>query len=217
MEMLMNKIYLALILLIIILLGYTIEDAVSDVTSSGATTNTQSNNAGSNTAITGGYESSTTYQSGSSSNSTTSNTTNNSTNQKTAVNTSSAPNLSVYGQDSCVIPLSIGMTVIGFSTSMGTYYHDNECERRKKSKLLNGLGMKVAAISLMCQDKDVWESMRSAGTICPVDGLIGEQAEKRWEELGGFYRTKERNNEKYFTNSFNTNNYKRRHFSKSNY
>ena len=157
--MLMNKIYLALILLIIIILGYTIEDAVSDVTSSGATTNTQSNNAGSNTAITGGYESSTTYQSGSSSNSTTSNTTNNSTNQETAVNPSSAPAMSVYGQDSCVIPLSIGMTVIGFSTSMGTYYHDNECERRKKSKLLNGLGMKVAAISLMCQDKSVWKSM----------------------------------------------------------
>ena len=40
--------------------------ASADVTSSGATTNTQTNNAGSNTAITGGYESSTTYQSGSS-------------------------------------------------------------------------------------------------------------------------------------------------------
>ena len=34
----------------------------ADVTSSGSTTNTQSNNAGSNTAITGGYESSTTYR-----------------------------------------------------------------------------------------------------------------------------------------------------------
>jgi hypothetical protein len=208
MEMLMNRIYLALILLIIIILGYTIEDAVSDVTSSGATTNTQSNNAGSNTAITGGYESSTTYQSGSSSNSTTSNTTNNSTNQKTAVNTSSAPNLSVYGQDSCVIPLSIGMTVIGFSTSMGTYYHDNECERRKKSKLLNGLGMKVAAISLMCQDKSVWKSMMDAGTPCPIDGLIGEQAKQRWEELG---------NEKHLDAVNATSSGKRRHFSKSNY
>ena len=40
--------------------------------------------------------------------------------------------MSVYGQDSCVIPLSIGMTVIGFSTSMGTYYHDMECEEERK-------------------------------------------------------------------------------------
>ena len=139
MEMSVRKLLLAVIIFTVIILGYAIEDAVSDVTSSGATTNTQSNNAGSNTAITGGYESSTTYQSGSSSNTTTTNTTNNSTNQKTAVNTSSAPAMSVYGQDSCVIPLSIGMTVIGFSTSMGTYYHDMECERRKKAKLLNGI------------------------------------------------------------------------------
>ena len=175
--------------------------ASADVTSSGATTNTQTNNAGSNTAITGGYESSTTYQSGSSSNTTTTNTTNNSTNQKTAVNTSSAPAMSVYGQDSCVIPLSIGMTVIGFSTSMGTYYHDEECERRKKSKLLNGLGMKVAAISLMCQDKDVWQAMMDAGTPCPIDGLIGEEARKRW-------------NEKDVTPATATSSSKRRHFTK---
>jgi hypothetical protein len=180
--------------------------AYADVTSSGATTNTQSNNAGSNTAITGGYESSTTYQSGSSSNSTTTNTTNNSTNQETAVNPANAPAMSVYGQDSCVIPLSLGVTVIGFSTSMGTYYHDMECERRKKSKLLNALGMKVAAISLMCQDKTVWRSMMNAGTPCPVDGLIGEQAKKRWEELG---------NEKHFDTVNATSISKRRHHKKS--
>ena len=178
----MNRILLAIIVLIMIILGYAIEDAVSDVTSSGSTTNTQSNNAGSNTAITGGYESSTTYQSGSSSNTTTNNETNNTTNQKTAVNTSSAPAMSVYGQDSCVIPLSIGMTVIGLSTSMGTYYHDKECELRKKTKLLNGLGMKVAAISLLCSDKKVWKAMMNAGTPCPIDGLIGEEAKKRWLE-----------------------------------
>lgn len=181
--------------------------AHADVTSSGATTNTQSNNAGSNTAITGGYESSTTYQSGSSSNSTTSNTTNNSTNQETAVNPANAPAMSVYGQDSCVIPLSLGVTVIGFSTSMGTYYHDMECERRKKSKLLNALGMKVAAISLMCQDKSVWRSMMNAGTPCPIDGLIGEQAKKRWEELG---------NEKHIDSVNATSSSKRRHFNKFN-
>jgi hypothetical protein len=180
MEMLINKIYLALILLIIIILGYTIEDAVSDVTSSGATTNTQSNNAGSNTAITGGYESSTTYQSGSSSNSTTSNTTNNSTNQETAVNPSSAPAMSVYGQDSCVIPLAAGVTVIGFSGSFGSYMIDKDCQLRKQAKLLNGLGMKVAAISLMCQDKNVFEAMMDAGTPCPYQGLIGEAAREAW-------------------------------------
>jgi len=166
-----------------------IENAIADVTSSGSTTNTQSNNAGSNTAITGGYESATTYQSGSSSNSTTNNETNNSSNTKTAVNPASAPSMSVYGQDSCVIPLSAGVTVIGFSGTFGSYYVDEECERRKSVAVLAKLGMKVAAISLMCQDDKVWRAMMDAGSPCPIDGLIGDKAKAKWiekrkEELG---------------------------------
>ena len=169
------------VMLVIIAL-LSIENAISDVTSSGSTTNTQSNNAGSNTAITGGYESSTTYQSGSSSNTTTNNETNNSTNQKTAVNSANAPSMSVYGQDSCVIPLAAGMTIIGFSGSFGSYYTDPNCERRKSVAVLAKLGMKVAAISLMCQDDAVFNAMMNAGTPCPVDGLIGEKAKARWIE-----------------------------------
>ena len=163
---------------IIILLG--IENAVSDVTSSNSTSN-QTNVSGGNTSIQG-YEATTTYQSGSSSNTTTNNETNNSTNTKTAVNPSNAPAMSVYGQDSCVIPLAAGITVIGFSGTYGSYYTDPACELRKKSKLLNKLGMKVAAISLMCQDDAVFDAMMNAGTPCPVDGLIGEQAKARWLE-----------------------------------
>ena len=168
--------------MLILILVYGIADAIGDVTSSGSTTNTQSNNAGSNTAITGGYESSTTYQSGSSSNSTTNNETNNSTNQKTAVNSASAPSMSVYGQDSCVIPLASGITIIGFSGSFGTYVTDKSCERRKSIAVLAKLGMKVAAISLACQDENIWQAMMDAGTPCPIDGLIGDKAKARWIE-----------------------------------
>ena len=168
--------------MLILILVYGIADAIGDVTSSGSTTNTQSNNAGSNTAITGGYESSTTYQQGSSSNSTTNNETNNSTNQKTAVNSASAPSMSVYGQDSCVIPLASGITIIGFSGSFGTYVTDESCERRKSIAVLAKLGMKVAAISLACQDENIWQAMMDAGTPCPIDGLIGDKAKARWIE-----------------------------------
>ena len=198
-----NRIFLSVIVLSVFILGYTIEEAVSDTSSTGATTNTQSHTgSGSNTTISGGYSQETTNNySGGQTNTTTNSTTNNS-NQETAVNSATAPAMSVYGQDSCVIPLSIGMTVVGFSTSMGTYHHDMECERRKKAKLLNGLGMKVAAISLMCQDKDVWKSMMDAGTPCPIDGLIGEQAKQRWDELG---------NEKHLDNITTTSSRKFRH------
>ena len=59
---------------------------------------------------------------------------------------------------------------------------DEKCERRKKSKILNALGMKVAAISLMCQDEHVWQAMMDAGTPCPIDGLIGNEAKAKWME-----------------------------------
>jgi len=159
-----------------------IENLYADVTSSGSTTNSQTNSSGGNTAITGGYESSTTYQSGSSSSTTTNNDTNNSTNTKTAVNSASAPSMSVYGQDSCVVPLAAGVTVIGFSGSFGSYYTDPNCERRKSVTVLSKLGMKVAAISLMCQDVHVWQAMMDAGTPCPIEGLIGAKAKERWME-----------------------------------
>jgi len=154
----------------------------ADVTSSGSTDNTQTNQSGGNTAITGGYESSTTYQSGSESTTTTNNDTTNTTNTKTAVNSASAPSMSVYGQDSCVIPLAAGVTVIGFSGSFGSYYTDPNCERRKATAVLAKLGMKVAAISLMCQDVGVWQAMMDAGTPCPIEGLIGAKAKAKWME-----------------------------------
>jgi len=154
---------------------------LSDVTTD-SSQSTQSNTSGSNTSISGSYESesNTTYESGSSSNTTSNNDTTNNSNQKTAANTSSAPSMSVYSQSSCVIPLSLGMTTIGFSFSAGNYYVDENCERRRKSELLSKLGMKVAAISLMCQDENVFLAMAHAGTWCPHEGNIGQKAQEGW-------------------------------------
>jgi len=42
--------------------------------------------------------------------------------------------------------------------------------------------MRVAAVSLMCQDERVWTAMKMAGTPCPYQGLIGEEAGVAWEE-----------------------------------
>ena len=203
-----SKIKGAALLLIILIALLSIDSALSDVTSSGATTNNQTNASGSNTSISGGYSQETTNNYTGGQTNTTTNTTSNSTNAETAVNSANSPSMSVYGQDSCVIPLAAGVTVIGFSGSFGSYMVDEACERRKKAKLLNTLGMKVASISLMCQDVDVWQAMMDAGTPCPVDGLIGQKAKQRWEELG---------NEKVFDTVNATSSGKRRHFSKSNY
>ena len=43
------------------------------------------------------------------------------------------------------------------------------------------MGMKVAGVSLLCQDKRVFEAMEMAGTPCPYEGKIGEEALALWQ------------------------------------
>jgi hypothetical protein len=43
------------------------------------------------------------------------------------------------------------------------------------------MGMKVAAVAAMCQDRRVFDAMLAAGTPCPYEGKIGEQAKLAWE------------------------------------
>ena len=44
------------------------------------------------------------------------------------------------------------------------------------------MGMKVAAVSTLCADYRIFDSMWMAGTYCPYMGAIGEEAKKGWEE-----------------------------------
>ena len=156
----------------------------SDTTNSGATTNSQTNTSGSNTTISGGYsqESTTTYQSGSSSNTTSNSTTNAYTGDQRVVNSASAPSMSAMSQDLCVVGVSIGVSKFGIGVSGGSYKTDENCERIKLSKVLNDLGMKVAAVSILCQDERVFHAMIQSGTPCPYNGKIGNEALKEWKK-----------------------------------
>ena len=158
--------------------------AWTDTTSNGATTNAQTNTSGSNTTISGGYsqESTTTYQSGSSSTTSTTNTTNAYTGDQRVVNSSSAPSMSAMSQDLCVVGMSGGVSTFGVGVSAGTYRTDENCERIKLSKVLNDLGMKVAAVSILCQDPRVFFAMEQSGTPCPFEGKIGTEATKQWSK-----------------------------------
>ena len=139
---------------------------------------TQSNVSGSNTAIEGGYESSTTYQSGSESTSTTTNST--TSNIKSSPPTAGAPSYNSMTQDVCAVGASAGLQTFGLGISGGKHFIDKNCERLKLSRILNDFGMKVAAVALLCQDERVFESMIQAGTPCPIDGKIGKEASKLW-------------------------------------
>jgi len=156
----------------------------ADTTNSGATTNSQTNTSGSNTTISGGYsqESTTTYESGSSSTTSTTNTTNAYSGDSRVVNSASAPSMSAMSQDLCVVGISGGITKFGIGISGGTYRTDENCERIKLSKVLNDLGMKVAAVSILCQDERVFHAMIQSGTPCPYNGKIGKEALKEWKK-----------------------------------
>jgi len=65
--------------------------------------------------------------------------------------------------------------------SGGTMVRDLNCERLKLAKNLYDMGMKVAAVATLCQDDRVFDAMMNAGTPCPVDGRIGEDAKRIWE------------------------------------
>jgi len=158
----------------------------ADTTSTSTDAVTQSNSSGANTSISGGYsaETTTTYQSGSSSNTTTSNTTNAYTGDQRVVNSSSAPSMSAMSQDLCVVGVSAGVSTFGLGVSGGTYRTDENCERIKLSKVLNDLGMKVAAVSILCQDPRVFYAMEQSGTPCPFEGKIGKEAQEQWKKYG---------------------------------
>ena len=169
---------LLVFLLFFVMIGAT--PIWADTTNSGATTNSQTNTSGSNTTISGGYsqESTTTYESGSSSNTTTINTTNAYTGDQRVVNSASAPSMSAMSQDLCVVGVSVGVSKFGIGVSGGSYRTDENCERIKLSKVLNDLGMKVAAVSILCQDERVFHAMIQSGTPCPYNGKIGDAALK---------------------------------------
>ena len=143
---------------------------------------TQNNTSGSNTNISGGYTSSATntYQSGSSNNTTTTN--NSTSNIKSAPPTAAAPNVTNSGSDVCLAGASAGVQTFGVGISGGKSFRDKNCERIKLSRELNSLGMKVAAVAILCQDERVFFAMEQAGTPCPFEGKIGKQAKAAWKK-----------------------------------
>ena len=92
-----------------------------------------------------------------------------------------SPTINTSNSDLCTFGVAgaVQTQILGIST--GTQFTDENCERLKNSKTLYDMGMKVAAVSLMCQDERVFDAMMNAGTPCPYDGMIGEEAKRAWE------------------------------------
>jgi hypothetical protein len=74
---------------------------------------------------------------------------------------------------------AIQTQIFGFAS--GITVTDENCERIKLARGLYGMGMKVAAVSMLCQDVRVFDAMLMAGTPCPYRGKIGRDAHEAWE------------------------------------
>ncbi len=85
-------------------------------------------------------------------------------------------------QDVCSTGSSGSVSTLGFGVSGGKHVRDLNCERIKLSKVLFDYGMKVAAVSILCQDERVFEAMQMAGTPCPFEGKIGKEALEQWDK-----------------------------------
>jgi|TARA_R110000823_G_scaffold57484_7_gene139193 hypothetical protein len=93
-----------------------------------------------------------------------------------------APSMSAFSQDVCAVPISAAGNLGFISLSGGTVLLDENCVKIKLAKTLNDLGLKVAAVSVLCQDPKVWDAMEMSGSPCPMGGAVGFTAKKAWYE-----------------------------------
>ena len=96
--------------------------------------------------------------------------------------TASAPSIVINNSDVCKSAFSAAGQTGFFGFATGITVVDKNCERIKLARSLYGMGMKVAAVSMLCQDHRIFDAMIMAGTPCPYKGKIGRDAQKAWEE-----------------------------------
>ena len=96
--------------------------------------------------------------------------------------TASAPSVVINNSDVCKSAYSAALQTGFAGIASGITVTDENCERIKLSRSLFGMGMKVAAVSTLCQDARVFDAMWMAGTPCPYLGAIGDDAKSGWEE-----------------------------------
>ena len=118
--------------------------------------------------------------------------TNTNSSSSTSVNTSDttikspppsaiAPAVTVINSDVCSTGYSAAAQTQILGLAFGSTIRDMNCERLKLGRSLHDMGMKVAAVATMCQDRRVFDAMMNAGTPCPIDGKIGAEARAIWE------------------------------------
>ena len=93
-----------------------------------------------------------------------------------------SPSINSSNSDLCTVGVSGAVQTQILGISGGQTVRDLNCERLKNAKTLYDMGMKVAAVSVMCGDPRIFSAMEMAGTPCPFMGKIGEEAKELWDK-----------------------------------
>ena len=93
-----------------------------------------------------------------------------------------APGINTMNNDLCAVGVSGAAQTQILGIAIGSTFRDKNCERLKLAKNLYDMGMKVAAVATLCQDERVFVAMLNAGTPCPINGKIGAEARKEWDQ-----------------------------------
>lgn len=93
-----------------------------------------------------------------------------------------SPSINSSNTDLCTVGVSGAVQTQILGISGGQTVRDMNCERLKNAKTLYDMGMKVAAVSVMCGDARVFDAMKMAGTPCPYEGKIGAEAAELWDK-----------------------------------
>lgn len=96
--------------------------------------------------------------------------------------TAVAPAITSINSDLCAVGVSGAAQTQILGIAIGSTFVDKNCERLKLAKSLFDMGMKVAAVSTLCQDERVFTAMMHAGTPCPFEGKIGQEAKELWDQ-----------------------------------
>ena len=98
----------------------------------------------------------------------------------------SVPSMGSSGaySDICVVARAGGVSGGFIGISAGIQVVDKNCQMIKLSRALAQLGMKISATAMLCRDPRVFESMIAAGSPCPVNGLIGDEAIDEYRKRG---------------------------------
>lgn len=84
------------------------------------------------------------------------------------VNSTIAPTLMTNGPETCVQSVTGAMQLVNLGLSAGKYVVNSGCERRRNASVLHSMGLRLGAVSLMCQDKAVFRALLQASTPCPI-------------------------------------------------